>query len=499
MGIMLEHDERLRAHVHPADWPPPEPARRYHMVVIGGGTAGLVTALGAAGLGARVALVERAQLGGDCLNTGCVPSKALLASARVAEGARRAAAFGVTTGDVAVNFPHVMERMRRLRADIAEHDSAERLRSHGVDVFLGDATFKGRKVVVVGAHELRFHRACVATGSRPRLPPIDGLDPKHVLTNESVFDLNELPRRLAVLGGGPVGCELAQAFAAFGSEVTLIQRGERVLQHDDAEAAAVVQRSLRNSHVRLRLATTATKLARGADGAHVLSLAPDDFGATLEADRVLVATGRSPVVDGLELEQAGVEYDAESGIRVDDNLRTTNERIFAAGDVCLSTRFTHAADAAARIVVRNALFPGSQKWDAERVPWCTYTDPELAHVGQTEDRARRNGRGVEVIRIESHQLDRAVVDGRTDGFVKFVVDRRTQLVGATIVGAHAGERLAELVPLVTERVALHRLAGRIHPYPTYAAATARAGDRANAARLTPFRAKLARVLLAFLR
>ncbi len=477
------YNRALVANVHPPDWVNPEPAARYNLVVIGAGTAGLVSAAGAAGLGARVALVERELLGGDCLNVGCVPSKALLRCARAAADVRDAGRFGVEVpAGARVNFPAVMERMRRLRAEISPHDSAARFRGLGVDVFLGQARFTGPDVVEVGGKLLRFSKAVIATGARAARPPIPGLDEAGYLTNETVFALTELPRRLAVIGAGPVGCELAQAFARFGAEVTLLGNRPQLLPREDREAAALVEASLKRDGIKLLLGINVRAVDRqGADA--VLRL----DGEEVRADSILIGVGRAPNVEGLGLEAAGAAYDAKKGVHVNDRLRTTNRRIYAAGDVCSRYQFTHAADAMARIVIRNALFLGRAKASALTIPWCTYTDPEVAHVGLYEHEARERGFAVQTFTQELAEVDRAVLDGETDGFVKVHVKAGgDRILGATVVARHAGEMISELTLAMTHRLGLAALADTIHPYPTQAEAIKKTGDAYQRTRLTPF-------------
>jgi pyruvate/2-oxoglutarate dehydrogenase complex dihydrolipoamide dehydrogenase (E3) component/uncharacterized membrane protein YdjX (TVP38/TMEM64 family) len=476
-------NRKLLDAVHPEDWTNPEPPPRYHLVVIGGGTAGLVSAAGAAGLGARVALVERDLLGGDCLNVGCVPSKAVLRAARAAAAARTAGQFGVRTGDVAVDFPAVMERMRRLRSTISAHDSADRFRGLGVDVYLGVGRFTGPDTVEVSGKTLRFRRAVIATGARAAAPDIPGLKEAGYLTNETVFNLTELPRRLAVVGAGPIGCELAQAFARFGSEVSLLGKHPTVLPREDADAAAVAARALERDGVKLLLGVQTVRAEKIGD-VRVIHLAD---GREVRADAVLVGVGRAPNVEGLGLEAAGVEYDPKKGISVDDRLRTSNPRIYAAGDVCSRYQFTHAADAMARIVLKNALFPGRAKIGDLVIPWCTYTDPEVAHVGLYEHEAKAKGIEVDVFVQEMRDVDRAVLDGDEDGFVKVVVRKGTdRIVGATIVAAHAGEMISEITLAMVARRGLDTLGRTIHPYPTQAEALRKVADAWNRTRLTPF-------------
>jgi pyruvate/2-oxoglutarate dehydrogenase complex dihydrolipoamide dehydrogenase (E3) component/uncharacterized membrane protein YdjX (TVP38/TMEM64 family) len=478
------HDRALVAAVHPPGHVNPTPSGRYNLVVIGAGTAGLVTAAGAAGLGARVALVERHLLGGDCLNVGCVPSKALLASARAAAAARRAADFGVRIGDVAVDFPAVMERMRRLRAGIAPHDSVERFQRLGVDVFLGEGRFTSRTTVAVDGTTLRFGRAVIATGARPATPPIPGLAAAGYLTNETIFSLTALPPRLAVIGAGPIGCELSQAFRRFGSEVTLLNDVAHVLPREDDDAAAVVERALDADGVRVERRATITRVERrGAE--RLVHWERDGAAHAVAVEAILLAAGRVPNVEDLDLETAGIATTA-AGVRVDDRLRTTNRRVFAAGDVAFPHKFTHAADALARIVVRNALFLGRRRASALTIPWCTYTSPEVAHVGLDAHEATARGLAVDTIGVPLTEVDRAVLDGETDGFLKVHVRAGSDhIVGATLVAAHAGDMIGEIAVAMAGGVGLGTIAETIHPYPTEAEIIKKAADAYNRARLTP--------------
>ncbi len=481
-----EHNAQLLRNAHPADWVNPEPADRYHLVVLGGGTAGLVAAAGAAGLGARVALIEKHLLGGDCLNYGCVPSKALIRSARVAAEVRDAARFGVrVAGDVSVDFAAVMERMRRLRASLSPNDSASRFRGLGVDVFLGEGRFGGPDTVEVAGKSLRFRKAVIATGSRARLPDIPGLAEAGFLTNETVFSLTALPPRLAVIGGGPIGCELAQTFARLGSRVTLLHSHEQILPREDADASSRIEHALRRDGVQLLLKATLTGVERRLEG-KVLRLR-DATPAEVVADEVLLAVGRQPNVEGLNLEGVGVPYDNRRGVHVNDRLQTSNRRIYAAGDVCSRYQFTHAADALARIVIQNALFLGRAKASALTIPWCTYTEPEIAHVGLSERDAREQGIAVLTFVQELQHVDRAVLDGQAEGFVKVLVRKGTdRIVGATVVADHAGDLIAEITLAMVHGIGLGKIARTIHPYPTQAEAIKKLGDACNRTRLTPW-------------
>jgi pyruvate/2-oxoglutarate dehydrogenase complex dihydrolipoamide dehydrogenase (E3) component len=480
------YNQTLRQHVHPADWANPEPKGRYNLVVIGAGTAGLVTAAGAAGLGAKVALVEKHLLGGDCLNYGCVPSKALIRAARAAADVRNAVAFGIEVPPgTGVNFPVVMERMRRLRSEISHHDSAARFRSLGVDVFLGEGRFASRDSINVDGATLRFRRAVIATGARAAAPSIPGLAEAGYLTNETVFSLTELPARLAVIGAGPIGCELSQTFARFSSEVFLIEGGHGLLPREDRDAAERVEQSFTRDGIQLLAGRKIVGVER-LDSGKVVHLEHDGKPEELIVDEILVGVGRAPNVEGLALEAAGVEFDPRAGVHVNDRLQTSNTRIFAAGDICSRFKFTHAADAMARIVIRNALFLGRAKASALTIPWCTYTSPEIAHVGLYEQEAKDKGIPVQTFVQELRDVDRAILDGQDEGFVKILVRAGTdQIVGATIVAEHAGDMISEITVAMAGRVGLGKLGNVIHPYPTQAEAIKRVGDAYSRTRLTP--------------
>ena len=483
-----EFNEKLRDLVHPMNWTNPNPVGRYNLVVIGAGTAGLVTAAGAAGLGAKVALIERDLMGGDCLNVGCVPSKALISAARAIAATRSTTPMGIRVETPAVaDFPEVMRRLRRLRSEIAPNDSAARFASLGVDVFLGHGRFTGPDKIEVGGKTLRFARAVIATGARAAIPPVPGLAEAGVLTNETIFSLTELPPRFAVVGGGPIGCELAQAFARLGSQVTIIERSGQLLGREDADAAACVLASLRRDGVNVLLQTNVLRVdsERG-----IKTIAVETPGTakrdSIDVDQILVAAGRTPNVANLNLERAGVQYN-EKGVVVDDRLRTTNRKIFAAGDVCSPFKFTHAADFMARIVIQNSLFFGRARASSLTIPWCTYTSPEVAHVGLNEVSAREQQLAIQTFVQPLSHIDRALLDGASEGFVKIHAKAGTdQILGATIVADHAGEMIGEIVLAMTNRIGLKRLASTIHPYPTVAEAIRKCGDQYNKTRLTPF-------------
>ena len=456
----MNHDERLLAQVWPQGWRNPEPAPLYDLVVIGGGTAGLVCAAGAAGLGARVAIVERHRLGGDCLNTGCVPSKALLRAARAIHDGRRAAGAGVSM-TAQVNFAAVMESVRARRADLAPNDSAQRLTSIGAQVFLGEASFIGPTAVSVEGRTLKFRRAVIATGSRPAIPPISGLTDLPHLTSENVFELRQQPRSLLVIGGGPIGCELAQAFALLGTAVTLVESEPRLLPREDRDAAEIVTRRLTADGVRVRTS---------------VAVESND----IQAEAVLIAVGRTPNTEGLKLEAAGVVV-GERGVIVDDRLRTSNRRVFAAGDVCSRYQFTHAADAMARIVIQNALFHGRKRVSALVIPWATYTFPEVAHVGPSADEATR--RGAETVTVQLSDVDRAVIDAEPEGFLR-IHHRQGRILAATLVAPHAGELIGQVASLMRRGGSLADFSSDIFPYPTFADVLKKAGDAYRRTRLT---------------
>jgi len=475
-----EHDARWRRLVLPAGYPQPEPRERYHLVVIGAGTAGLVTAIAAAGLGAHVALVERNALGGDCLNVGCVPSKSLLEFTRFAEDEH----------DDDERFDAAFERLRAVRAAIAEHDSVERYTQAGVDVFHGSAKFVDQWTVQAGSVRLVTRRTVIATGSHPRLPSIQGLAESRPLTNETVFDLKRRPKRLAILGAGPIGCELAQAFARLGVEVVMIESEPRVLSSEDPRASALVERALLDAGVVLELGASVTAVDRR--GAHVSIALSDADGTAKEigADELLVATGRRPNTDELNLAAVGVELDAQGRIVVDRYLRTTNPKIYAAGDVCSAVQLTHNADAHARIVVQNALFAPTATTEGLVIPRCTYTDPEVAQIGPTADELARAGTAFDAYRVDFAELDRGRMQ-RDEGFAEILTAAGSdRILGATIAGRDAGELIAPVAIAATLGIGLGDLGKAVLPYPTRSEFLRKAADRYRLTKLTPGRKRL---------
>ena len=496
-----EYNQQLIANVHPPDWANPKPADRYDLVVIGAGTAGLVTAKGAAGLdiGLKVALIEKNLMGGDCLNVGCVPSKCLIRSSRVVADMKNAKPYGIQPPDrIEVDFPAVMTRMRQVRTTISPVDSAVSAKKAGVDVFFGEASFSGQDKITVGGQTLKFKKAVIATGARAVKPRIEGIEEVGYLTNETVFSMTELPPRLAVIGGGPIGCELAQAFQRLGSEVTLFHRGSHLLNKEDPDAAEVVQKAFIREGIRLVLNCQIKRVKQSPDG-KLISFVGDAGVESISVDEILAGAGRKPNVEGLNLETVGVVYDPRKGVQVNDNLKTTNAKIYGAGDICMNWKFTHAADAAARIVIKNTLFSpfglNQSKLSGLVMPWVTYTDPEIAHVGMYEQEAQAKGIDCHTIKIDFDDVDRALADGETEGFLKILHQRGSdKILGATIVARHAGEMISEVTTAMIGGMGLSKLASVIHPYPTQADAIKKSADTYRRTLLTPRTKKLLKFL-----
>jgi len=433
--------------------------------VIGAGSGGLSVAAAAAAFGVSAVLIEKHKMGGDCLNTGCVPSKALLAAARRAALMHNSDVFGVTAGNVSVDFAKVHAHVHNVIASIAPVDSAERFAGLGVQVIKGHAKFKDRRTVVVGdQYAIRARRFVIAAGSTAGVPPIPGLDGGPYLTNETVFNLTLLPKHLVVVGAGPIGLEMAQGFRRLGSDVTVLEAAQP-LAKDDPECAAVVLGQLERDGVVIRSGVKVSGVAY-AEGKVTVTLAGDAGEEAIEGSHLLVAAGRRPNVDGLDLEAAGVRYD-RTGIFVNRKLKTANRRVYAIGDIAAKQpQFTHAANYHAGLVIRNALFRLSIKASSDAIPWVTYTDPELAQTGLTEAEARKRHYSIRILRWPYHDNDRAQTERETHGHIKVVTDSKGMILGATIVGAQAGEMITAWTLAVAQRMNIRAFTDIVIPYPT---------------------------------
>lgn len=448
---------------------PIPPTTPYHLAVIGAGPAGLITAIVAAGLGARVALIERHMMGGDCLNVGCVPSKALLEYTAANPGSDFGAAFSW---------------MREVRAGIAPHDSIERYREAGVDVYIGSAKFDSRDQISIGDQPINARRYVIATGAQASVPPVPGLQEANALTNESVFNLTEQPKRLAILGGGAIGCELAQVFARLGTEVHIFEMAQRLLPLESHEAGAALAESMQQLGVALHLGAGVESVS--GTGPNLVSAG----GEQIEVDKVLVALGRKPNTDGLALKLAGINTDKRGLIVVDSKLRTTNSHIFAAGDCASQLQFTHHADAQARVIVQNALFLPTAKADKFVVPRCTYTHPEVASIGRGEAELSESGVSFERFSVRFDELDRGRADPDGGGFAEVLTKKGSdRILGATIVGRDAGEQIASIGLLMSNGLGLKAAGKSIVTYPTRAEYLKRLADAYTRSRFTPLAAK----------
>ena len=458
--------EALLHRVHPPDWKNPVPQARYDLVVLGGGPAGVAAAELARRLGRRVALVERHQLGGNSLNVGSIPSKAIIRAAGRLVSMRDDEDYGaVAFARPATDFGVVMARMRRVRSRIAEYHSAERLQALGIDLFFGDARFDS-STVLAGDTRLHFNKALIATGARPRASEISGLESVGYLTNDSIFELTELPKRLGVIGGGPLGCELAQAFCRLGSQVSIVQNEPAFLPREERDAAELLSMSMARDGVEIRLNTTVVGARREGD-TKWLDLVSDDARYSIPVDEILLSAGRTPNVEELSLESAGIAFEPLAGIEVDEYLRTTNVDVYAAGDVCQDHHFTHIATACAQLAVHNAF--GAQLEPPSHMlgPWCTYCDPEIAHIGMHMHECHRQATPVTCYTVMMQDVDRAITDGDDDGFVKiFVQDGTDTILGATIVATRASELINEMSVIMAANIGMRQLATILHTYPT---------------------------------
>ncbi|MBT8141504.1 MAG: FAD-dependent oxidoreductase [Gammaproteobacteria bacterium] len=465
-------DAEWKSLIFPHDYQNPIPQDKYHLVVIGAGPAGLVTAIGAAGLGAKVALIEAKAMGGDCLNVGCVPSKALLAAAKKVKN-------GKLSPEKAFDWVH------QVRANISHHDSVERFSDAGIDVFLGRGKFTDAHTVMVGEAQLKAKAFVIATGSEPFVPPIAGLESVAVHTNENIFDLQTAPKSIGILGGGPIGCEMAQAFADLGSEVHLFEMAEQILIREHPEAAKLVSDSLEQRGVHLQLGEAVRQLAPSENG--ILVTAGD---TSVEVECVLAAVGRKANFQQLDLDKAGVETH-KRGITVDSHFRTSQKHIFAIGDVSSKYQFTNYADAQARAVIQNALFPGNSSTNTDLLPWCTYTKPEIARIGLDAADAKERGIEVDTYRYDWKDSDRAQTEDDKLGFVEVLTKKGSdKLLGATIVGSDAGDQIAPLSVMLSTGTGLKDLSASLFCYPTRSEYLKRLSDAFNKTRLTPTSAKL---------
>ena len=504
---MDEHNREMLGNAHPGGWQNPQPSGKYNLVVIGSGTAGIISAVGAAGLGAKVALIERELLGGDCLVAGCVPSKSIIRPAKVIGEIAKGREMGINVPEeaVSVDFGRVMERLRAVRAEIGHDEKAQRFVDDGIDLYLGSGRFTGPNTVEVisehgeGDRTLTFSKAVIATGSSPRSIPIPGLDEAGYLTNETLFQLTEQPRRMAVIGSGPIGSEMSQTFNRLGTEVTILEKMGQIMTREDREAAKIVQDIMEDEGVNLVLNADIERVESTPSG-KVIHYTQGGEAKTVEVDAILLSVGRAPRVEGMGLEAAGVEY-TNRGVQTDDNLRTTNENIYAAGDVGQKYQFTHMADATARIVLQNALFPGPKAKHSQLiVPWCTFTDPQIAHVGMYEQEAEEQGIAVQTFVQPFDDVDRPRTDGETRGFVKVHVKKGTdKVLGATIVGTEAGEMVSEITTLMVAGKGLKTLNNVIHPYPVQAEAIKKIAGQWNRTRLSPLLSRVLKLWMAWQR
>lgn len=486
-----EHDEKLVQNTHPSDWKNPKPSECYDLVVIGAGSGGLTAASMMAELGAKVAIIEKNLTGGVSLVTGCVPSKSIIRSSRMIAGMKNADEFaGNCPSSVATNFKEVMHRMRRIRARISIRNAVSELKDLGVEVFLGSASFTSPNSVSVGDAVLKFKKCIIATGSKPERPEIEGLEEAGYLTDLNIFNLKELPKRFAVIGGGPLGCELAQAFARLGSKVTIIQREPKFLPREERDAAQILAFSLARDGLEVRLNTNVVSVKTN-DSEKILTLTSIGRSWELAVDEIAIAIGREPVIEGLHLEKAGVKYDTKKGITVDEYLYTTNKRILAIGDAALSYKFTHVAEATAEMAIRNAFFFGRRKFKDLVIPWCTYTDPEIAHVGMYVSEALSKNIPVKTYTVPLNDVDRAITEGEEQGFFKITIrEGSDKIIGATVVSQHAGDLIGQLSVAITCGVGLSDLASVIFPYPTHAEAIKRIANQYRKDRLKPWMRKI---------
>jgi pyruvate/2-oxoglutarate dehydrogenase complex dihydrolipoamide dehydrogenase (E3) component len=422
-------------------------------------------------MGAHVALIERNRIGGNSLNAGTVPSKALIKTASFYAALRDAEEYGAPMpGRQPLDFGKVMERMRRIRTSISGHHSVDRLKALGIDIFFGAARFDCSDVILVGHARLKFKKALIASGARPRAPDIPGLRETGYRTSASIFEMTELPLRLAVIGGGPLGCELAQAFCRLGSRVVIMQDEPKFLPLEERDAAEILSRAMARDGVEIRLNTPVIGV-HGGDGVKILEVVNNGVRSNIEADEILLSIGRVPNIENIGLDAAGIEFDLERGIKTDDFLCTTNSNVYAAGDACMELKFTNAAQAGARIAVENALAAGQKRQSDLTIPWCTYCDPEIAHIGAHVWQARLQGIPIKSFTVMMHDVDRAITDGLGVGFVKIHVSEGTdRILGATIVATRASELINEMSVIMNAGMGMNDLARIVHTYPAESSA-----------------------------
>ncbi|MGK5595301.1 MAG: mercuric reductase [Parachlamydiaceae bacterium] len=467
---MIHNDEsedfrrQFKQDIFPIDWDNPSSDQVYDLAIVGGGPGGMTAATLASSMGARVALIEKAHLGGECLSYGCIPSKALLGASRAVETIKRAHQFGVRMPSAwEIDFPEIMKRVYRLQATISPHDSAEHFKRLGVDVFLGEGKFKNTHEIQIQGVGIRYKKALIITGTQPIIPQIPGLEAISYFTNQNIFTLAQLPATLGVIGGGPIACELAQAFQRFGSKVILITHGGHLLPKDDPLATLRLQKVMEDEGVEVLTQSNVDKIE-----VEELKKKLHVGEKTYLVDELLIAVGRKPAID-LDLEKAQVAYDVKKGVSTNSYLQTTNPDIYSSGDVTLQYKFTHISRELARIAVKNALTGNQQSKEDLVVPWCTYTSPEIAHVGLNEQEAKEKWGEIVTSLVELNTVDRAILDEETEGFVKLIASKKTgKLVGATLVAAHAGEMISEITMAIHAENGLTLLSRAIRPFPTQA-------------------------------
>lgn len=455
-------NRKLLKETFPKDWKNPKAAPLYDLVVIGAGPGGMTAAVIASHFNIKIALIEKQHMGGECLNVGCIPSKALLRSSRTVNEFQHAKEMGVNVKDWSVDFPKIMERVRDLRSRVGSFDDVLNFQKMGIDVFFGNGEFIGPDEVQVDHQKFRFKKAILATGTQPALLPIPGLQEAGFLTNQTVFNLTSLPRRLAVIGAGPLSCELSQAFCRFGSKVTIISHGPRILSHEDDTAAEILQDVFEKEGIRFLFNTNVEKIEKKGKEKILIF---ENLKKSLSVDEILMAVGRSASIQGYGLEKAGVIADEKNGIFVNDLLQTSNPNIYSIGD--MQFKFTHISTEHAKMAVLNAFDAGNRKKSSLVVPWCTYTDPEIAHVGMTEKEMRKKGLQYHAVMLDMADVPRAILDSETRGFFKlYVKEGSDEILGATLMGSHAGEMLSEITVAITSRGGLSSITRAIHPFPT---------------------------------